>query len=90
MKKFYEESIKSEDFFSEMNSAGLTQMLTDLSKAIEIYRSIPATSCSSERPFSALRRTKTYLRNTTGQDQLTNFALINVERIQQQSESRKF
>ena len=28
---------------------------------------IPATSCSAERSFSALRRLKTYLRNTMGQ-----------------------
>ena len=74
------ESDQAGDFFDEYNSAGLSEMLPELSKAIEIFRSIPATSCSSERSFSALRRIKTYLRNRTGQDRLSNLALLNIER----------
>ena len=37
---------------------------------------IPATSCSAERSFSALRRLKTYLRNTMGQERINSIALI--------------
>ena len=63
MKKYLEESDQAGDFF---DSAGLSEMLPELSKAIEIFRSIPATSCSSERSFSALGRIRMYLRNQTG------------------------
>jgi hypothetical protein len=36
--------------------------------------------CGSERSFSSLRRIKTYLRNTIGQERLTCLALINIEK----------
>ena len=55
-------------------------MLPELSKAINILAVIPATSCSAERSFSSLRRLKTYLRNTMGQERLSNLALIHIER----------
>ena len=42
---------------------------------------IPATSCSAERSFSALRRMKTYLHSTMGQQRVSNIALINIERV---------
>ena len=38
---------------------------------------IPATLCSAERSFSALRRLKTYLRSTMGQQRVSNITLIN-------------
>ena len=44
---------------------------------VHILAVIPATSCSAERSFSALRRLRTYLRNTMGQQRV---ALINIER----------
>ena len=44
---------------------------------VHILAVIPATSCSAERSFSALRRLKTYLRNIMGQQRV---ALINIER----------
>lgn len=57
--------------------------------AIEIYPNIdialrmvlcaPATNCSRERSFSALRRVKNYLRSTTSHDRLTSSALLNIE-----------
>jgi len=33
-------------------------------------------SASSERPFSSLRRLKTFTRNTIGQERLTNIAIL--------------
>ena len=45
-----------------------------------ILAAIPATSCSVERSFSGLRRMKTYLRSTMGQDRLNNLAIININR----------
>ena len=47
---------------------------------MHILAVIPATSCSAERSFSALRRLKTYLRSTMGQQRVSNIALISIER----------
>ena len=44
-----------------------------------MFSVIPATSCSSERSFSSLRRLKTYLRNTMGQERLSNLAIMSIE-----------
>ena len=45
-----------------------------------ILAAIPATSCNAERSFSMLRRLKTYLRKTMGQERLTSLAGLNIER----------
>ncbi len=47
---------------------GLHEVLPVLYKVCSILTTIPATSCSSERSFSYLRRIKTYLSSTMGQD----------------------
>ena len=49
-------------------------------KASSILATIPATSCSAERSFSGLRRVKTYLRSTMGQERLSSISLLCVER----------
>ena len=55
-------------------------IIPELSKVIKILAVIPATSCSSERSFSSLRRLKTYLRSTMTQVRLTNLAILHIER----------
>ena len=47
---------------------------------LRIYLTIPITSVSAERSFSALKRIKTYLRNTIRQTRLTSLALIHIEK----------
>jgi hypothetical protein len=59
---------------------GVHEVLPVVYKVFSILATIPATSCSAERSFSALRRLKTYLRSTMGQKRLNSIALINVER----------
>ena len=49
----------------------------DLAKTLG---AIPATSCSAERSFSALRRIKTYLGTAMGQQRLLDIAILNIER----------
>ena len=44
----------------------LFDMFPVFSNAVHILRVIPATFCCTERSFSALRRLKTYLRSTMG------------------------
>ena len=46
-----------------------------------MFSSIPATSCSSERSVSALRRIKNYVRNGIGQERLNNVSVLNIERL---------
>ena len=59
---------------------GLHEVLPVFYKVCSILTTIPATSCSAERSFSDLRRIKTYLRSTMGQDRLSSLALICIER----------
>ena len=58
------------DFFSE---------LIIITKLILV---MPATNASSERYFSALRRIKTYLRNTISQERLNHLMLLYVHKEQ--------
>ena len=55
-------------------------MLPEFGTVVHILAVIPATSCSAERSFSALRILKTYLRSTMGQQRVSNIALIHIER----------
>ncbi|CAF1033294.1 unnamed protein product [Rotaria sordida] len=50
-----------------------------MAELLKIMWTIPVNVCGCERSFSALRRIKTYIRNTTGQERLTCLALINIE-----------
>ena len=63
-----------------MHQNGLHDILPVLYKVASILATIPATSCSAERSFSALRRIKTFLSSTMGQDRLTSIAVVNIER----------
>ncbi|XP_063219757.1 52 kDa repressor of the inhibitor of the protein kinase-like isoform X1 [Bacillus rossius redtenbacheri] len=47
---------------------------------LEILASLPVTTASVERSFSTLKRLKTYLRNSTGEDRLNGLALISIHR----------
>ena len=79
LRKYLAENNCTDKFLPELHSSGVLDMVPELLKVIQIFRSIPATSCSSERSFSSLRRIKTYLRITIGQDRLSSIALINME-----------
>ena len=68
------------DLISFIREKDLFVVLPFFCKLSIIFATIPATSCSSERSFSALRRIKTYLRSTMCQERLSSLALINIER----------
>uniref|UniRef100_A0A667Y0C5 HAT C-terminal dimerisation domain-containing protein n=1 Tax=Myripristis murdjan TaxID=586833 RepID=A0A667Y0C5_9TELE len=55
-------------------------MFPSLKAIFQVSLTIPVTSCSCERSFSALRRLHTWLRNTMGQDRLSNLAIMSIER----------
>ncbi|XP_045478380.1 uncharacterized protein LOC123683377 [Harmonia axyridis] len=47
---------------------------------LKILTTLPVSTSTSERSFSYLRRLKTYLRNTTGQQRLNGLAMLNTHR----------
>jgi len=55
-------------------------LFPEFATMVHILAVIPATSCSAERSFSALRILKTYMRSTMGQQRVSNIALIHIER----------
>ena len=57
---------------------GIKKLLTEVHKLIKIYYTIPVTTASAERSFSALKRIKTYLRNSMTQQRLNHCMLLHV------------
>ena len=56
--------------------ASLKQLLPELTKAVRLILTVPVTTCTAERSFSALRRLKTYLRSTMTQTRLNSIAVL--------------
>ena len=54
----------------------LFDIFPEFSNVAHILAVIPATSCSAERSFSALRRLKTYLRSTMGQQRVNHITTM--------------
>ena len=57
----------------------ISTMFPGMWDLVRIALCIPVSSASSERSFSALRRLKTYLRSTMGQQRLSNLAMVHIE-----------
>lgn len=58
----------------------LPSMLNELNKLLKIILTVPVSSCTAERSFSALRRLKTFLRSTMSQNRLNDMAILYVHR----------
>jgi len=56
------------------------QIFPTVHKLLHILATLPVTTASSERSFSTLRRLKTYLRNTTGEERLNGLAMLQIHR----------
>ena len=54
--------------------------MPQVTKLCELVLTIPATTASVERSFSALKRIKSVYRNTMGQDRLASLSLFSIER----------
>jgi len=52
----------------------------DVITACIIYISLPVTVATAERSFLKLKLIKNYLRNSMGQDRLSNISILNIER----------
>jgi len=66
-------------FLKEL-SAAQKEFFSELIVLAKLILVMPATNTSSERAFSALRRLKTYLRNTMSQERLNHVMLLHVHK----------
>ncbi|XP_063050675.1 zinc finger MYM-type protein 1-like [Engraulis encrasicolus] len=62
------------EFF--VSDVGLKGLFTEVVKAIQVFYTLPVTTCTAERSFSALRRLKTYLRSTMTAPRLNHLAVL--------------
>ncbi|CAH1112395.1 unnamed protein product [Psylliodes chrysocephalus] len=72
-------------------TTGLNKSLCEVVKLCELVLTNPATSTSVERSFSALKRIKSFIRNSTSEDRLSNLPSISIEKelVKQLSENPK-
>lgn len=70
----------------------LNQTYSEVLKLCELVLTIPATSASVERSFSALKRIKTFSRNSTSEERLSKLSLLAIERdfVKEMSENPNF
>ncbi|CAB4006156.1 zinc finger MYM-type 1-like [Paramuricea clavata] len=54
------------------------KLFSEVDKLLRLFLTVPATSATAERTFSMLRRLKSYLRATMGQERLNNAILLNI------------
>lgn len=58
----------------------LNDVFFETSKLLKLLLTIPVTSASSERSMSTLKRIKTYLRNSMGNERLSALATLSIEK----------
>jgi hypothetical protein len=63
-----------------LNKEKLSKILPNFSTLFRIYLKFPISSATGERSFSCLKRIKTWLRNTIGQERLSSLAILNIEK----------
>ncbi len=66
--------------FFQSCTSGQLELMSQVSKLVRLLLVMPATNAGSERSFSAVRRTKTYLRSTMSQQRLNHLMLLHVHK----------
>ena len=66
------------DVFNEQPS--MKKLLSEIHTLLKIYLTIPVTTATAERCFSALKRIKTYLQNSMTQECLNNCMILHVHK----------
>ena len=61
-------------------SVAQRSLLGQVGRVVQLIVVMPATNATSDRSFSALRRVKTYLRSTMGQQRLNNLMVLHVHK----------
>ncbi|KAI5741180.1 hypothetical protein M8J76_011212 [Diaphorina citri] len=67
---------KVQDLYSYLKTSGLAQIWTEVSKLVELFLCIPATSVGVERSCSALKRIQTFQRNKQSQDRKSEMGTV--------------
>ncbi|CAK6972279.1 uncharacterized protein LOC117525960 [Scomber scombrus] len=62
-----------------LHTNDLVVTVPEATKLLSLILTLPATTASVERSFSALKRIKTYSRNRTGEERLSSLAVISIE-----------
>ncbi|KAL4092120.1 hypothetical protein QTP88_026680 [Uroleucon formosanum] len=78
------EDFKNKPIFEIIKFMNLNKLDLELKeeyKLATLIATIPSTTASAERSFSALKRIKTYCRSTQGQDRLSSLAILSIEKI---------
>lgn len=70
---------KPERLIAVLN-ATIVDLYPSIHRILTILLTMPVSSATSERSFSAMRRIKSYLRSTMGDERLSNLSLMHVHR----------
>lgn len=76
--KFYNNTV-AQIYKNLCQNQNLSASFIQVKRLCSLILTLPSTTASAERTFSALKRIKTYLRNTMGQTRLSALALISIE-----------
>lgn len=74
---WYSKSVKADTPMAAYEHAS---MLPNIKVLLHILCVLPVTTATVERSFSTLKRIKTYLRSTMGEERLTGLALLNINK----------
>jgi hypothetical protein len=58
----------------------LREVFPNITTLMKIFATLPVSTATAERSFSTLRRLKTYLRTSMGEDRLNGLALMSIHR----------
>ena len=64
---------------NKITKMNLESLFPNISVALRIFLTLPATVASAERSFSKLKLIKKYLRSILGQERLVDLAIIGIE-----------
>jgi len=76
--KFQEFNISNKIMY--LSSSDIQVGFNNLTIIMKIFLTIPTNTAECERSFSCLRRLKSYLRTTMGQEHLSNLAVLQIQR----------
>ena len=79
---YQDDALRGEDIslvLKKINEQGLTVPFAQAAKLLNLILTLPMTTVSSERSFSALGRIKTAFRNRMSDERLSSLALISIE-----------
>lgn len=68
------------NIIQRLYSTNLNHVFPEILRLAKLITTVPASSSSAERSFSCLKRIHTYLRNTQGQQRLTDLSMISIEK----------